>query len=163
MSTVNASVQGLIGLLQLSQRVRAAASVQELGFVAVNETRAVCAYRRAALWLDGDASQIAALSGVPQVDPEAPYVQWLVRLFRKIAPVPVPRVIDTAALPALLVEEWVSWLPAHALVLPLPHVGSGPRGVLLLARDQPWSDEELALAGELGALLGHGLFALRPR
>ena len=163
MSTVNASVQGLIGLLQLGQRVRAAASVQELGFVAVNETRAVFAYRQAALWLDGDASHIAALSGVPQVDPEAPYVQWLVRLFRKIAPVPAPRVIDVGALPALLVEEWGSWLPMHALALPLPHAGGGPRGVLLLARDQPWTDEELALAGELGALLGHGLFALRPR
>lgn len=163
MSTVNASVQGLLGLLQLGQRVRAATSVQELGFVAVNETRAVLSYRQAALWLDGDASQVAAISGVPQVDVEAPFVQWLVRLFRKTAPVSVPRVIDVAALPALLGEEWGSWLPAHALLLPLPHPGEGPRGVLLLAREQPWSDEELAIAGELGALLGHGLFALRPR
>lgn len=163
MSTINASVQGLLGLLQLGQRVRAATSVQELGFVAVNETRSVLSYRQAALWLDGDAHQVAAISGVPQVDVEAPFVQWLVRLFRKTAPVPAPRVIDVAALPALLGEEWGNWLPAHALLLPLPHAGGGPRGVLLLAREQPWSDEELLLAGELGALLGHGLFALRPR
>jgi hypothetical protein len=163
MSTINASVQGLLGLLQLGQRVRAAASVQELGFVAVNETRAVLSYRQAALWLDGDAHHVIAISGVPQVDVEAPFVQWLVRLFRKTAPVPAPRVIDVAALPALLGEEWGNWLPAHALLLPLPHAGGGPAGVLLLAREQAWSDEELAIAGELGALLGHGLFALRPR
>ncbi|HZY32328.1 MAG TPA: HlyD family efflux transporter periplasmic adaptor subunit [Rhodanobacter sp.] len=163
MSTVSASVQGLLGLLQLGQRVRAATTVQELGFVAVNEIRAVLDYRQAALWLDRDASHIAALSGVPQIDPGAPFVQWLARLFRRIAPVPAPRVIDAAALPALLSEEWGNWLPAQALALPLPHAGDGPRGVLLLAREQPWRDEEVALAGELGALLGHALFALRPR
>jgi len=163
MSAGNASVQGLLGLLQLGQRVRAADSVQALGFVAVNETRAVLAYRQAALWLDGDARHIAALSGVPQVDPEAPYVQWLARLFRALAPVPAPRIIDIAALPALLAEEWNNWLPTHALALPLPHAGAGPRGVLLLARDTPWTTDELAMTGELGALLGHALFALRPR
>lgn len=163
MSAPSASVQGLLGLLQLGQRVRAATDMQELGFVAVNETRAVLAYRQAALWLDGNASQVAAVSGVPQVDPGAPYVQWLTRLFRTLVPVPVPRTVDAAMLPPLLAEEWGSWLPAQVLALPLPHPGDGPRGVLLLAREQPWRDEELALAGELGALLGHALFALRPR
>jgi multidrug efflux pump subunit AcrA (membrane-fusion protein) len=163
MTTVNASIQGLLGLLQLGQRVRSAAGVEELGFIAVNETRGVFAYRQAALWLDGDARQVGALSGVPQVDPGAPYVQWLVRLFRDLAPLPAPRTVDVQGLPPLLAEEWASWLPGHALAIPLPHAGAGPQGVLLLAREQAWREEELALAGEVGAVLGHGLFALRPR
>ncbi|SEI88033.1 efflux RND transporter periplasmic adaptor subunit [Frateuria terrea] len=163
MTTVNASIQGLLGLLQLGQRVRAAASVEELGFIAVNETRAVLAYRQAVLWRDGDAHRIAALSGVPQVDPGTPYAQWLARLFRELAPLPAPRAVDVQALPRLLAEEWGSWLPAHALAVPLPRTGGGLQGTLLLARDPAWSEEEMALAGELGALLGHGLFALRPR
>jgi multidrug efflux pump subunit AcrA (membrane-fusion protein) len=62
----------------------------------------------------------------------------------------------------LLAEEWGSWLPAQALALPLMHAGGVP-GVLLLAREQLWQEEELALAVEVGAVLGHGLFALRPR
>lgn len=163
MTTVNASVQGLLGLLQFGQRVRAVASVEELGFVAVNEARGVLAYRQAALWLGGDAHRVAALSGVPQVDPSAPYVQWLARLFRELAPMPAPRTVDVAALPPLLAEEWGNWLPAHALAVPLPHAGGGPQGVLLLAREQAWREEEAALAGEVGAVLGHGLFAQRPR
>jgi hypothetical protein len=163
MATVNASIQGLLGLLQLGQRVRAAASVEELGFVAVNETRNVFAYRQAALWLDGDARRVAAVSGVPQVDPAAPYVQWLSRLFRALPPLPSPQVVDRDALAPLLAEEWGSWLPAQALALPLTRAGGGSRGILLLAREQEWSTEELALAGEIGALLGHGLHALRPR
>lgn len=161
MSTVNASVQGLLGLLQLGQRVRAASSIEALGFVAVNETRAVLGYRQAALWREG--SGVAAVSGVPQVEHDAPYVQWLARLFRALGPVHAPRVLDPATLPALVAEEWTTWLPLHALVMPLPYAGGGPQALLLLAREQPWLDEELALAGELGALLGHGLYALRPR
>lgn len=160
MSTVNASVQGLLGLLQLGQRVRAATSIEALGFVAVNETRAVLGYRQAALWREG--SGVAAVSGVPQVEHDAPYVQWLARFFRVLGPVHAPRVLDPATLPALVAEEWSTWLPLHALVMPLPQAG-GPQALLLLAREQPWLDEELALAGELGALLGHGLYALRPR
>lgn len=162
MTTANASIQGLLGLLQLGQRARAAASVEELGFIAVNEARGVLAYRQAALWLGGDTHRVAALSGVPQVDPSAPYVQWLVRLFRELAPLPAPRAVEVATLPPLLAEEWGSWLPAQALALPLMHAGAA-QGVLLLAREQPWREEELALAVEVGAVLGHGLFALRPR
>ena len=163
MTTVNASIQGLIGLLQLGQRVRAAGSVEELGFIAVNETRGVFGYRQAALWLDGDARRVSALSGVPQVDPGTPYVQWLARLFRALAPLPAPRIVDRAALAPLLAEEWGNWLPAYALALPLSHAGGAARGILLLAREQDWREEELALAGEIGALFGHGLYALRPR
>src|SRR3569623_1161719 len=111
MTTVNASIQGLLGLLQLGPRVRSAAGVEELGFIAV----------------------------------------------------PEPRSVDVLALPPRLAEEWASGRPAHALAVPLPHAGAGPQGVLLLAREQAWREEELALAGEVGAVLGHGLFALRPR
>jgi hypothetical protein len=89
-------------------------------------------------------------------------VQWLSRVFRALAPVPSPRAVDRDALPPVLAEEWASWMPAHALALPLLQDGDS-RGVLLLAREQPWRDEELALAGEIGALLGHGFHALRPR
>lgn len=163
MTAVNASIQGLLGLLQLGQRVRAASNVEELGFVAVNETRGVLAYRQAALWLDGDARRVGAVSGVPQVDCNAPYVQWLSRLFRALAPLTTPRMVDRDALSPLLAEEWGNWLPAHALALPLPHASTGLHGVLLLAREQEWREEELALAGEIGVLLGHGLYALRPR
>lgn len=160
MSEANTSVQGLLGLLQLGQRVRSADSLEALGFVAVNETRAVLGYRQAALWLEGNG--VSAVSGIPQVDRDAPYVQWLSRLCRAIGPLAAPRVIEPGELPGLVAEEWSSWLPQHALALPLPAHGGGPRAMLLLARDQAWSDGEIALAGELGALLGHGLYALRP-
>ncbi|HEX7639099.1 MAG TPA: secretion protein HylD, partial [Burkholderiaceae bacterium] len=64
----------LLALLQLQHRARDAASAQVLGFVAVNETVQLAPYRQAALWSEAGAGSVAALSGVPQAEPGAPYV-----------------------------------------------------------------------------------------
>lgn len=157
-----AAVQGLLSLLQMGRRARAATTLEELGFIAVNETRALLAYRQAALWLGSD-TRVAALSGVPQADPEAPYLQWLTRVFKAIAPAAEVSALDSSQLSPLLAEEWASWLPAHALVIPLVQPQAGAPGILLLARDEPWQPAEFAVASELGPLYGHALFALRPR
>jgi hypothetical protein len=66
-------------LWQLSARAREAMSEETLGFVIVNETLSLMPYRQAAWWrapapIPG---AVAAVSGLPQSDPGAPYVQWL--------------------------------------------------------------------------------------
>jgi multidrug resistance efflux pump len=160
--SANNAVQGLLNLLQIGRRARAAATIEELGFIAVNETRALLAYRQAALWLGGTQARVAAVSGVPEVDPNAPFPQWLRHLFGAVALTEVG-VIDPATLSPLLAEEWSSWLPAHALGVPLQHPEADVPGLLLLARDEPWQPAEIAVAAELGPLFGHALFALRPR
>jgi multidrug resistance efflux pump len=80
---MNAPVQidaGTLAVLwQLSARAREARSEETLGFVIVNESLAIAPYRQAAWWR-GPApvpGAVAAVSGLPQSDPGAPYVQWL--------------------------------------------------------------------------------------
>lgn len=73
-------------LWQLSARAREAPSEQTLGFVVVNETLSLVPYRQAAWWrapapLPG---AVAAVSGLPQSDPGAPYVQWLGEVCRAL-------------------------------------------------------------------------------
>ena len=46
-------VAGLSILVQLSRRVREAASAEEIGFIAVNESRQLLPYRQSALWIRG--------------------------------------------------------------------------------------------------------------
>ncbi len=164
-ASVNASnaMQGLLSLLQIGRRAREAGSIEELGFIAVNETRALLAYRQAALWLGGHSSQLAAVSGVPQVDQGAPFSQWLTRLFKAISPLAEVSAIGPAQLSPLLAEEWSSWLPAYALAIPLAHPKTATPGILLLVHDEPWQTAEIAVARELGLVFGHALFALRPR
>jgi hypothetical protein len=97
-----------------------------LGFIIVNESQQLLPYRQAALWREGSIRHVAALSGLAELDPTAPYMQWLSQLFRHLAARPEADdskpdslLVDPHALPPALAEEWQSWLPAHALWLRL--------------------------------------------
>src|SRR5258708_7315302 len=74
---------GLGTLVQLGKRARGAATTEELGFIAVNETHALAPYRQAALWRRDakGAGGVVAVSGAPAIERDAPFALWL-------APVP---------------------------------------------------------------------------
>lgn len=158
----DASVQPLLTLLQLGRRARAAASAEALGFVAVNETLQLVPYRQAALWTELGLPRVASVSGLPQPDPGAPYIQWLAGVCRHLARAGEGGVVDVGALPPLLQGEWSQWLPANALWLPLRHEGRLDGG-LLLAREEPWTEAETALLRELADVQAHALASFRPR
>lgn len=160
----DASVQPLLTLLQLGRRARAAADLPALGFVLVNETLQLLPYRQAALWTELGLPRVAAVSGLPQPDPGAPYVQWLSAMCRHLARRQLPAgPVDATQLPDNLQADWHQWLPAHALWLPLQRDAATPDGALLFARDTPWRDADVALLQELGDVYGHALAAFRPR
>lgn len=73
-------------LWQLSARAREAPSEETLGFIIVNETLSLVPYRQAAWWRAPAPvpGAVAAVSGLPQSDPGAPYVQWLGEVCRAI-------------------------------------------------------------------------------
>ena len=149
--------RALATLVHLARRAREARDGAELAFVAVNETHALAPYRQAVLWLAEGG--VAALSGVVSAEANAPYVHWLERVCRHLQDRDTgdtPRILDGTDLPEAERAEWGDWLPAQGLWLPLPTV---PRrfagGALLLARDEPWSEAELALLGEWAATWSH--------
>ncbi len=170
MTSPNPALRGLAVLLQLGRRAREAASLEALGFVMVNETRQLFDYRQAALaqprfheipFENG----VMAVSGLPQPDPQAPYVQWLGRLFAQLAKQvegEAPVCVRAADLPEIVAREWSTWLPEHALVLPLGKPGGRRLSYLLLARDAAWEEHELGMAAELGHAYGHALAAYAP-
>jgi multidrug resistance efflux pump len=80
-------------------------------------------------------------------------VLWLDRLFRAAG----GGVVDPAALPQAVGEQWNEWLPAQVVVLP---AGSGK---LLFARDEPFAEAELALLERLADLAGVTRTALTPK
>ncbi len=138
--------QLLVTLLDLSRRARLAKSARELGFLLVNDSHALGPYRQAALWL-GDEG-VYTLSGLVQVEANAPYALWLKQLCLHLQrqPIEPAQALSAGALPPNLAQGWAEWWPVHALWLPLPQARQG--GGLLLARDQAWSPEELALLRE---------------
>lgn len=170
MTSPTPALRELAVLLQLGRRAREAASIEALGFVMVNETRQLFEYRQAALAQPGFhglllQTAVMAVSGLPQPDPQAPYVQWLARLFKRLATqfdAGQPVAFSAADLPAALGDDWGAWLPAHALLLPLSKPGGRHLSNLLLARDAPWEEHDLALAAELAHAYGHALAGYAP-
>jgi hypothetical protein len=156
------ATHALAVLLDLSRRARHAGSVEELGFLLVNETTHLAAFRQAALW-NGDAG-VKTLSGVLQPEANAPYVQWLDRLARRqAADAPTQASPFTAAdLPAELAADWAEWWPTHALWLPLRPAPDRPAEGLLLARDSAWSLTEQQLLQEWVDSWQHARQALHP-
>ena len=151
-------------LLHLSRRTRHAESDAELRFIAVNETRALLPYRQAALWLAHGHELV--LSGVVSPESNAPYAQWLQRVYRSLSgrACEGPIAVTAALLEPRDVSEWEEWLPAYAVWLPLQSqtIHGAPDG-LLLARDEPWEPAELTLLSEWGEIWWHAYEARRQR
>jgi multidrug efflux pump subunit AcrA (membrane-fusion protein) len=182
--------QQLALLWQLSARARAATSETALGFTMVNETLALVPYRQAAWWRGTASGHVAAVSGLPQSDPNAPYVQWLGALCKALAQAAqsVPPK-DTAAsvqghratvLPARtqvrtftsidlqtdaphVAAEWSAWWPTHGAWLPITDRAGHCVGGVAFARDDAWSASDLMLFSELGQVWAHAIEAFAPR
>lgn len=155
----------LLSLLDMARRARAAASEAELAFLAVNETRTLAPYRQAALWLLAD--EVTALSGVVQIEANPPYVQWLNRVCRHLQDSKAGSgALSAAELPAAEAGEWSEWLPAYGLWLPFAGTagqGGLDGGGLLLAADQPWTEDSIALLGEWLEIWRHAWLARQPK
>jgi hypothetical protein len=177
-------------LWQLSARARVAASESTLGFTIINETLALVPYRQAAWWRGDAPGHVAAVSGLPQSDPNAPYVQWLNALCKALAnglrnapprhaaahvegqgaavlPArPQVRTFTAADLQAdvpHVATEWGAWWPAHGAWLPLTDRAGHPAGGVVFARDEPWTATDTTLLTELGQVWAHAFQAFAPR
>lgn len=158
-NTQAAGPDPLATLLDMAHRARHVGERVELDFLAVNGSHMLAPYRQGALWFED--RKVCALSGVVQIEANAPYVQWLERLCAG-APAGALTAADFSFDSA---AEWAEWLPAYALWLPL-QAGEGqtltPRGGLLLARETPWMEHEISLLTEWCDILRHA-YAARAR
>jgi len=146
----------LAALLTLEERARSAASSAELGFVMVNETRALLRYGQAALFTVDDG--LVAISGVSDPDRTGPFPLWLTALFRHLAgrvdaamgPVP----IDPGTLPERLRAGWSEWMTGDGLFVPLADPDGRRLGALLVVRDGGWRESHLHLLARLAPIYG---------
>ena len=133
----------LLTLLALARRARQVRDPAELGFLAVNDSHALAPYRQAALWFASGG--VTALSGVVQPEANVPYVQWLERACAALHRQPgAARAVTAADLPEEEGRDWAEWLPAHGLCVPL----AGTDGLVLLARETPWTEQETIVLAE---------------
>jgi multidrug resistance efflux pump len=151
-------------LLSLIKRAQQAASRAELQYAAVNETHQLAPFRQAALWLNGEG--VVALSGVVSPEANAPYTRYLDQLLRRLFDGPggpQARVVRPADLSAEQQAQWGEWLPEQGLLVGLPASGDFRGGLLLLARDEPWTPGGVAALQDWGETLAHAMARFRRR
>ena len=159
-AAAQASPTRVLTLLDIAHKARHVEDSVELDFMAVNTTHVLAPYRQAALWFAD--RKVCALSGVVQLEANAPYVQWLERVCGSLGE---SGPVDAASVPAQLGEEWADWLPAYGLWIALTSESrraEGTQGGLLLVRDIPWLEEEITLLTEWADILQHAYEARRP-
>ena len=150
----------------LSCLARDARSDRELGFLLVNQTQSLASYRQAVLWLQ-DAG-VYTLSGVVQMEANAPYVQWVQQVAQHLWSLSsdAPRTFTAQDLPDALAQAWADWWPAQLLWL--PHCASTnahpTQGGSLWLRDEPWEPATVETLQQWSMAWWHAFQTLhRPR
>jgi len=154
-------VIGLSILVQLSRRVREAATEEEIGFIAVNESKQLLPYRQSALWMHGKG--VFCVSGIPTPDKSSPYIQWLAECCKQWQGNETVSCCVPDELSGDLSRSWSEWAPLNAAITPLKSKFGGQYGLLILFREDAWHEHELALLSELASIYGHGFASFAGR
>jgi len=129
--------QGVAALLSLEQEAWETTSAEALGFCIVNETHNLIEYRQAVLFEAHRLERISAVSGLPVLQRDAPFMQWILRLSRHLFKENhrQAHTLTIDDVPQDLVAGWQEWLPRHVIWVPL-NAGKKRLGGVLLVRDQ---------------------------
>lgn len=121
-------------LLDLAQRARAAASVEELAFLLVNDTKVFLPYRQAFLWFEHGG--VKTISGVIQPEANAPFTQFVESLGHALlAELPhyqPAQLFYVDEIEASLTEDWRAWIPNTGRWIPLEDPVHGRGGLILV-------------------------------
>ncbi|HIJ83571.1 MAG: hypothetical protein HW380_3834 [Magnetococcales bacterium] len=152
---------GATNLLLLEQDARRSQTIDELVFLMVNRSATVLLADILFFFpLEKNRmGRLTAVSGVSELDRQAPMVVWLNTFMGRQPLDPRPRILANVMTVEDL-EGWGQWLPAAGMICPLTTPWDGVVGFLLLARSRPWLGEELDLAARLGMCYGHALESL---
>jgi len=156
---------GLSTLLQLEKDIRHAENIDKFNFLVVNDARRLIEFHQAVLWkLEPPVrSSIQAVSGLAEIDRNAPYIIWLKKVFKYLLKQPDARKAHTVsrdALPTALNDGWSEWSLGQCLWCPILTPSGKPLGGLWLNRKRDWESGEISLLEHLCDAYGHAWSAL---
>lgn len=160
-------VTALSKLLQLEKTAREADDSERLGFVMVNDTHRLFDYHQAAFWLlPGSKPELRALSGLAQLEANAPFVRWLEHLLGGLIHEEHAKQIHAIVstdLPDAEREGFREYTPGFLLYCPLLDANGELFGGLWLTRDKAWNEGEIGLLQLLCESYAHAWQALSNR
>lgn len=147
----------MTALLSLYERLRPV-GLQELKFITVNELRSLFDYTHAILVKrDQDQFGIETLSGIPEIDGNAPYTLFLKKSLKYASK---HNIFDSDSIKTInssdfnnkiLQADWQKFLPNQLLWVGFGKTDYG----LILARKDQWSDRDVAVATKIKPSFEH--------
>ncbi len=159
----------LAALTHLEGQIRAAKTVQELQFLAVNETRRLIPYKQAFLLTAAHAEhayRVVSASSVAVVDRHAPMIQWLDAMgqaLRQDEKGDQPMVVTPDLVPHELREGWHEFVNGQVFWCPFKHPDETILGAWWFERDFPWQENDVAIVHRLAGSYAYAWKALSKK
>lgn len=160
----------LAALTHLEAQVRAAKTVQELQFLAVNETRRLVPYQQAFLLTCDEpgaaACRVSTASSVAVVEREAPLIRWLEQVaqaLRREHPGGEPMALTEETCPVSCREGWRDYVQGYVFWCPLKHPDETVLGAWWFEREFPWQENDVAIVHRLAGSYAYAWKALSAR
>ena len=165
-----ATLAHLATLMHLEGQIRLAKTIQELQFLAVNETRRLVPYEQAYL-LGADTSgdtayRVICASSVAIVERDAPAIRWLEQMaqaLRQEQPGDEPRIVTAETCPEACREGWREHVHGHVLWCPLRHPDETVPGIWWFERESAWEENEMAIIQRLAGSVAYAWKAVAQR
>ncbi len=154
----------LLALLKVEAEARDAQSERDLILLMSNETRKLTRARQVFVVQPGLRArlEVRGISSVPSVDRSTPLVALIEEAVRAEAAKPAVSAGGTIAFGDAGIGTGSESYPFRSLYfLPLRHGNTPSQGGLVLAREEPWGEQDLVIAKRLASAYAHALGALR--
>ena len=168
-SSAEKQLSGCLALLQWQQEVRQAQTLEQLSFIMVNRTMTILKAETIVFWrgMPGAKGIIDRVSGVAQLDANAPFMVWMQGFLQTLAASKNGNQThmlnleeNSEELPEQAAKAWREWSPPFALWLPIRVPDGHYVGGVWLVREQCWQASEMAMADMLAQTFGHAWMAL---
>lgn len=164
MTDMNRLEQMLNHFIDLEEAARCAKNKAEFYFVTCNKTKEVLSYSQAIFFEKRTTGiNIAAISGIAEINQDAPLVMMLKQLIAAIRHLAVAKtlhLIETSEIPPALQEDFGRWCQGNVLWCPLQSQSQDLNAGLLLMRNKTFSVPEIALMNKIIAAFSHAFGAL---
>lgn len=142
----------LAQISHVGHKIKYAADITELHFIACNSIKAVVNFHQAFFWQYTyyNKPKLQASAGTSALDQNAPMVVFLHRMIEaqiKMQEKPELVLLDKNYFDSKIVEEWGEWLPEHVLWCPLVSSSKAKVliGGLIFTREYPWTNTDVQI------------------
>ena len=158
----------LAALTHLEGQVRAAKTVRELQFLAVNETRRLVPYQQAVLFSRdaADLPRVVTASSVAVVERDAPLIRWLEQVAQALRheyPGDEPMALTEETCPESCREGWRDYVRGYVFWCPLKHPDETVLGAWWFEREFPWQENDVAIVHRLAGSYAYAWKALSQK